>query len=81
MMKLSEYSDESWQFCFNVIEDRTIRWISRFFRHDSGQQAGTYESSMSKNRLENDSKSYELIYENLFREFPEFKEKLKERSC
>lgn len=79
MMKLSEYSDESWQFCFNVIEGRTIRWISRFFRHDFGQQDGTYESSMSKIRSGNKSKSYVQIYENLFKEFPEFKEKLIKR--
>lgn len=79
MMKLSEYSDESWQFCFNIIEDRTIRWISKHFEHQHGQQAGTYESSMSKIRSGNKSKSYDLIYENLFKEFPEFKEKLKER--
>lgn len=79
MMKLSEYSDESWQFCFNIIENRTIRWISKFFRHDFGQQEGTYESSMSKIRDCNKSKSYDLIYENLFKEFPEFNNKLRER--
>ena len=79
MMKLSEFSDESWQFCFNIIENRTIRWISKHFAHQHGQQAGTYESSMSKIRAGNKSKSYDLIYENLFKEFPEFKSSLIKR--
>lgn len=80
-MKLSKYSDESWQFCFNVIENRTIRWISKIIAHQHGQQAGTYETSMSKIRAnpKNKDDGYIAIYERLFKEFPEFKEKLIKR--
>lgn len=76
MMELSRYSDESWQFCFNTIEDRTIRWTSTIYAYQHCQQAGTYETSMSKARGNDKRDSYHEIYERLFTEFPEFKRKL-----
>ena len=80
-MKLSRYSDESWQFCFNVIEHRNIRWISKIIPHQKGQQPGTYETSMSKIRSNPSNKGdgYVEIYKRLFKEFPEFKQALMER--
>ncbi len=78
MMRLSRYSDESWQFCFNIIEGRTIRWTSKIYPYQRGQQAGTYETSMSKARGNDKRDSYRAIYERLFNEFPEFKQKLQQ---
>lgn len=77
LMKLSKDSDESWQYCFNIIEGRTLRWISKIFNHQKGEQIGAWETSMGKMRTK-DKKiaSYETIYKNLFEVFPEFKEKL-----
>ena len=76
-MKLSKDSDESWQYCFNIIEGRTLRWISKIFNHQKGEQIGAWETSMGKMRTK-DKKiaSYETIYKKLFEVFPEFKEKL-----
>lgn len=78
MMLLSRYSDESWQFCFNIMEGRTIRWTSKIYAYQHGQQAGTYETSMSKSRGNDKRDSYKEIYERLFTEFPTFKTKLKQ---
>lgn len=79
MMELSRYSDESWQFCFNTIENRTIRWTSKIYAYQRGQQAGTYETSMSKSRGNDNRDSYVEIYARLFAAFPEFKDKLRNR--
>ena len=79
MMRLSRYSDESWQFCFNIIEGRTLRWTSKIYPYQYWQQAGTYETSMSKARGNDKRDSYREIYERLFNEFPEFREKLQAR--
>lgn len=79
MMKLSRYSDESWQFCFNIMEGRTIRWTSKIYPYQYGQQDGTFETSMSKSRDNNKKDSYQAIYDRLFTAFPEFKHKLKQR--
>lgn len=79
MMKLSEYSDESWQFCFNIIENKTLRYISKFGKFHEYLLPDIFESSMSKIRLSNKSKWYDVIFENLFKEFPEFEKKLREK--
>ena len=79
MLRLSRYSDESWQYCFNIIENRILRWTSKIYSYQYGQQPGTYETSMSKSRGNDKHDSYNEIYERLFNEFPEFKIKLKQR--
>ena len=79
MMKLSRYSDESWQFCFNIMEGRIIRWTSTIYAYQYGQQDGTYETSMSKSRGNDKRDSYKAIYERLFKEFPLFEHKLKKK--
>ena len=69
-MKLSPSSDETWQFCFNIIEGRTFRQLpiahNEKFIDDSQRYA-----------MNRDSKRYIKIYNNLFKMFPEFKENLK----
>lgn len=73
-MKLSPTSDEMWQWCFNVIEGKNIRkvkckipinWVK------GSQQVGLYKI--------NSDEKYNNILKTLFKEIPEFKEKLKER--
>ena len=77
LMQLSKDSDESWQYCFNIIEDRKLRWISKIFNHQFGEQKGAWETSMGKMRSKDKTiASYEKIYERLFSAFPEFKNKL-----
>lgn len=79
MLRLSRYSDESWQYCFNIIEDRTLRWTSKIYAYQHWQQVGTYETSMSKSRGNDKRDSYVEIYARLFAAFPEFKDKLRSR--
>lgn len=79
MMKLSAYSDESWQFCFNIMGDKTIRWISKHFEFQHYQQKGSMINSMTNLRSRNKNNSYIAIYNNLMTYFPEFKEKLKRK--
>ena len=68
-MKLSPSSDETWQFCFNIIEGRTFRQLPiphiEHFIDDSQKVA------MNRN-----PGRYKLIYQNLYTNFPEFKENL-----
>lgn len=70
-MKLSYTSDETWQFCFNIIEGRT-------FRHLSIPHIEKFIGDSQKVGMNKDGKRYDLIYKTLYKEFPEFKEKLKE---
>ena len=68
-MKLSPSSDETWQFCFNIIEGRTFRELSiphqELFIEDSQKCA-----------MNTDDKRYGKIYRTLFTVFPEFRENL-----
>jgi len=70
-MELSPSSDETWQFCFNIIEKRTFRQLNiphkEIFIEDSQKYA-----------MNRDIKRYIKIYNDLFKTFPEFKENLKE---
>lgn len=78
MMKLSSYSDESWQYCFNVMERRTLRHTSTIIAHQDGLMDGIYETSMSKLRDNDKNNSYVEIYRRLMTYFPEFKIQLSE---
>ena len=79
LMNLSEYSDESWQYCFNIIEGRTLRWISKIYNYDSYIQQESFKSAMCIMRDKKIIPSYIEIYNKLIDYFPEFKEKLMEK--
>jgi len=74
-MKLSPSSDESWQWCFNIIENRTIRQSSIIYDYSKDIIRDSQVTSLYK---ENDKK-YNLILKNLINEFPDFKRKLDKR--
>lgn len=75
-IKLSPYSDESWQYCFNVIEDKTLRMTSKIVEWSKKAIKGTEKSALSKH---NTQQEYTRLYKVLFKEFPEYKEKMIER--
>lgn len=73
-MKLSPTSDEMWQWCFNVMENKNIRkatceipidWVNE------SQVVGLYKI--------NSDEKYEGIFNNLCKAFPEFETALKRR--
>jgi len=68
-MKLSPSSDETWQFCFNIIEDRKFRQLPLPFYDNFIEDSQKCAMNKNDNR-------YIEIYKNLFTTFPEFKEKL-----
>lgn len=68
-MKLSLSSDETWQYCFNIIEGRTFRQLSTPYKE-------LFISDSQKYAMNKDDNRYKQIYEKLFVVFPEFKEKL-----
>lgn len=70
-MNLSASSDETWQFCFNIIEKRTFRQLS--IPHNEKFIDDSQKYAMNKN-----GSRYIKIYNDLFKTFPEFKENLKE---
>lgn len=70
-MKLSYTSDETWQFCFNIIEGKTFRQLSIPYNEK-------FIGDSQKVGMNKDGKRYDLIYKNLYKEFPEFKKKLME---
>lgn len=78
-MSLSPTSDETWAYCFNVIEDRTIRMLDEVFDPSLNT---IKESQKDPNALYkfNGLTGYQNISNSLFEAFPEFKEKLIERS-
>ena len=71
-IKLSFSSDETWQFCFNIIENRTFRQLS--IPHTEHFIGNSQSVGMNK-----DGKRYDVIYKNLYKAFPEFKQKLMEK--
>ena len=72
-MKLSPYSDESWQYCFNVIEDRTLRMTSKIVEWSKYIIKGTEKTALAKH---NTQYEYTRLYNLFFKEFPEYKEKM-----
>ena len=77
MMRLSPTSDESWQFCFNIIADKTFRQTSEVRDHSLRVMPGTQEMSTALYKA-NRSK-YPTIFRNLMAAYPDFKKKLIER--
>lgn len=75
MMELSPTSDESWQFCFNIIEDRTFRQSSLIYDSSERFIEGSQNMPTALHKVNN----YTEINKKLFEAFPEFKEKLIER--
>jgi hypothetical protein len=77
MMRISPTSDESWQFCFNIIADKTFRQTSVVRDHSVNVIPGTQEMSTALYRA--NSTKYPIIFKELMKEFPEFRKKLRER--
>lgn len=74
-MKYSPTSDESWQYMFLIIENRTIRQVSKIIDYSNNLIEGSQNVALYKT---NNSK-YPLINEVLFKEFPEYKINLLKR--
>ena len=77
MMRLSPTSDESWQFCFNIIAGKTFRQTSEVRDHSLRVMPGTQEMSTALYKA-NRSK-YPTIFRNLMAAYPEFRKNLLER--
>ena len=72
-MKLSPYSDESWQYCFNVIENKTLRLCSKPTDWSKFLIKGSQNTALSKH---NSFSEYVRLYKSLMDEFPEYKENM-----
>ena len=77
-MELSPTSDEMWQYCFNIMDDKQFRTCSTFFDYtnyviDESQKIDTCLYKV------NDS-NYQKILNNLINTFPKFKENLLKRT-
>lgn len=81
MMRLSKTSDESWQYCFNIICGKTFRQTSEVRDHSLKVVPGTQQMSTALYKA-NRSK-YPVIFKNLMEAYPEFKENLikNQRKC
>lgn len=77
MMEMSPTSDESWQYAFNVMADKTMRQTSVIFDESVGFVPGTQQMSTALYRV--NKTKYQSIFNNFLAEFPEFKEKMIER--
>jgi len=74
-MKLSPTSDESWQYCFNIMDNKTFRQTSKIIDYSKYFLNGTQEINTSLHKVNN----YTEINERLFNEFPKFKKSLNKR--
>lgn len=75
-MRLTPNSDESWQYCFNVIEERTLRMCGRPVEWSKYSIKGSQRTALSK---KNNAVEYTRLYKLFFSEFPEYKEKMLRR--
>lgn len=74
-MELCPSSDEMWQYCFNIMENKTLRMISEFINFEKyiireSQYKSLYKENIPK---------YNSIYKKLFDYFPKFKEEMLKR--
>ncbi|KAL6608587.1 nucleotide-diphospho-sugar transferase [Neocallimastix sp. 'constans'] len=74
-MKLSPSSDESWQWCFNIIENKTLRQSSKIYDYSKD----IIKDSIDISLYNIDNKKYNLILKSFISEFPDFKLKLDEK--
>ncbi|MBQ3415268.1 MAG: hypothetical protein IJH39_08010, partial [Clostridia bacterium] len=74
-MKLSPTSDESWQYCFNIMDNKTFRQTSKIIDYSKYFLDGTQEIPSSLHKINN----YTEINDKLFKEFPKFKTMLNKR--
>ena len=77
-MNLSPYSDESWQYCFNVIEGKTLRMCSKPIDWLNEKYA-IKECSGTALCIHNTQNEYTRLYNLLMDEFPEYKTNMIER--
>lgn len=77
MMRLSPTSDESWQYCFNIIKDMTMRQTSVVTDESESVVPGSQKLDTCLYKV--NKTKYPEIFKLFFKEFPEFKEKLIER--
>ncbi|KAG4082926.1 nucleotide-diphospho-sugar transferase [Neocallimastix lanati (nom. inval.)] len=75
LMKLSPSSDESWQWCFNIIENKVLRQSSKIYDYSKD----IIRDSQGTSLYRVDDTNYDLILKNLINEFPDFKKKLDEK--
>ena len=74
-MRLSPSSDESWQYCFNIMDNRVFRQTSKIIDYSKYFLDGTQEIATSLHKVNN----YTEINDRLFKEFPKFKLMLNKR--
>ena len=72
-MKLSPSSDESWQWCFSIIENKNFRKLSKNFK------IKTIPNSQNITLYNENKNKYDIITKNLYEYFPEFKKQLDKR--
>ena len=75
-MELSPYSDESWQYCFNVIENRTLRLCGKPTDWSKYIIKNSQDTALAKH---NSGSEYTRLYRTLFEKFPEYKENMASR--
>lgn len=74
-MKLSPTSDESWQYCFNIMANKVFRQTSQVIDYSLYFIEHTQEISSSLHKVNNYTEINKLLFEN----FPEFKQQLNKR--
>lgn len=75
MMKVCPTSDESWQFCFEIMHNVNIRQSSKIYDNSQTVIPGTQEMSSALHRVN----KYPEIFKSISTEFPEFLLKLLRR--
>jgi len=76
-MNLSPTSDETWQYTFNIIENRIFKQISTIIDFSFNFIEGSQKLETSLHKV--NKKKYSLINENIIKFFPEYKENSKNR--
>jgi hypothetical protein len=74
IMKYSPTSDETWQYCFCIMNNKTLRQTSTIYNDFAKIIPGTQHLKNTLSLTNN----YEKINQTMFEAFPEYKEKLLE---